>query len=312
MASLKEIFEKAQQTGQVEYTYFGGGTNVSPFNQTSIPVYPGTNKKLNSQSPYIRLGYEGGFPGDAKFRTDDPSGVYNTGLAAVRDTARIGAFFTDFPNGPLWLLKQSGLQFSNPDTSFSTVPTDGVSTLNNKQQQLQGPRFYNPVGANTLASVAGNALGLHFTRHGLSPVNDNGYISQNTETPGGITLVSRLKLYNDKLIEGTSGGPILLNSYKGGPNSFYGIGNTRTSTYQDSFGLNTGETDKDAFYTDEENQYLGFKPWSYNNIYNWSDSTNKNPLLIDSLHNLTKSPVLYKRALRPNGPYRVSAFSSSL
>ena len=180
MASLKEIFEKAQQTGQVEYTYFGGGTNVSPFNQTSIPVYPGTNKKLNSQSPYIRLGYEGGFPGDAKFRTDDPSGVYNTGLAAVRDTARIGAFFTDLPNGPLWLLKQTGLQLSNPDTSFSTVSTDGVSTLNNKQQQLQGPRFYNPVGANTLASVAGNALGLHFTRHGLSPVNDNGYISANT------------------------------------------------------------------------------------------------------------------------------------
>ena len=109
MASLKEIFERAQQTGQVEYTYFGG-TNVSPFNQTSIPVYPGTNKKLNSKSPYIRLGYEGGFPDDLKFREGDPSGVFNTGLAIVRDTARIGAFFTDVPNGPLWLIKQSGLQ----------------------------------------------------------------------------------------------------------------------------------------------------------------------------------------------------------
>ena len=209
MASLKEIFEKAQQTGQVEYTYFGGGTNVSPFNQTSIPVYPGTNKKLNSQSPYIRLGYEGGFPGDAKFRTDDPSGVYNTGLAAVRDVSRIGAFFTDFPNGPLWLAKQSGLQFSNPDTSFSTVPTDGVSTLNNKQQQLQGPRFYNPVGANTLASVAGNALGLHFTRHGLSPVNETGYITLNQTEPnrrdsllgGSGDFRSRLTEYKDKMSE---------------------------------------------------------------------------------------------------------------
>ena len=78
MASLKEIFERAQQTGQVEYTYFGG-TNVSPFNQTSIPVYPGTNKKLNSKSPYIRLGYEGGFPDDLKFREGDPTGVFNTG-----------------------------------------------------------------------------------------------------------------------------------------------------------------------------------------------------------------------------------------
>ena len=152
MASLKEIFERAQQTGQVEYTYFGGGTNVSPFNQTSIPVYPGTNKKLNSKSPYIRLGYEGGFPDDLKFREGDPSGVYNTGLAIVRDTARIGAFFTDIPNGPLWLAKQSGLQLSNPDTAYDP-----------KQFQLNGPRIYNPIGTNTLASVAGNALGLHFT-----------------------------------------------------------------------------------------------------------------------------------------------------
>jgi hypothetical protein len=158
MASLKEIFERAQQTGQVEYTYFGGGTNVSPFNQTSIPVYPGTNKKLNSKSPYIRLGYEGGFPDDLKFREGDPSGVYNTGLAIVRDTARIGAFFTDIPNGPLWLAKQSGLQLSNPDTSYQSVTTDGSSTLLSKLTQIGGPRFYNPIGLNTLASVAGNTI----------------------------------------------------------------------------------------------------------------------------------------------------------
>jgi hypothetical protein len=37
MPGLKEIFEKAQQTGKVEYTYFGGGTSTTPFTQTSIP-----------------------------------------------------------------------------------------------------------------------------------------------------------------------------------------------------------------------------------------------------------------------------------
>lgn len=232
MASLKEIFERAQQTGQVEYTYFGGGTNVSPFNQTSIPVYPGTNKKLNSKSPYIRLGYEGGFPDDLKFREGDPTGVFNTGLAIVRDTARIGAFFTDVPNGPLWLIKQSGLQLSNPDTSYQSVTTDGSSTLLSKLTQIEGPRFYNPIGLNTLASVSGNALGLHFTRHGLSPTNDTGYISLNTvNTQNGAEFKSRLTEYKSKLLNNNPSQETLLNNYVGGPNSFYGIGRTRTFSY---------------------------------------------------------------------------------
>jgi hypothetical protein len=51
MPSLKEIFEKAQNTGKVEYTYFTGGSNSKPFNQTSIGF--GDNDQ-----PYIRLGYD--------------------------------------------------------------------------------------------------------------------------------------------------------------------------------------------------------------------------------------------------------------
>ena len=267
MAGLKEIFERAQQTGQVEYTYFGG-TNVSPFNQTSIPVYPGTNKKLNSKSPYIRLGYEGGFPDDLKFREGDPTGVFNTGLAIVRDTARIGAFFTDVPNGPLWLIKQSGLQLSNPDTAYDP-----------KRFQLNGPRIYNPIGLNTLASVAGNALGLHFTRHGLSPTNDTGYISLNTENG---EFLSRLDKYYGTLTGKNSYSSISLFQYNGGPNSFYGLGKTRNETYSDSFGLNTGVTNKSPFGNNpnEQAQNLGFKPWNYQTITSYGSIESKNPLII--------------------------------
>jgi hypothetical protein len=280
MASLKEIFERAQQTGQVEYTYFGG-TNVSPFNQTSIPVYPGTNKKLNSQSPYIRLGYEGGFPGDAKFRTSDPAGIYNTGLAAVRDTARIGAFFTDIPNGPLWLLKQTGLQLSNPDTSFSTVLTDGTSTSNNKLQQLQGPRFYNPVGTNTLASVAGNALGLHFTRHGLSPVDESGYISANTlNTQEGQTFQSRLTDYKSKLLNNSPSQEILLNNYVGGPSSFYGIGRTRTFSYVNQQTPN---------YLNANNN--NFNPFTFSDIEIYSNQV-KQGLNVERITETVRVPVV--------------------
>ena len=280
MASLKEIFERAQQTGQVEYTYFGG-TNVSPFNQTSIPVYPGTNKKLNSKSPYIRLGYEGGFPDDLKFREGDPTGVFNTGLAIVRDTARIGAFFTDVPNGPLWLAKQSGLQLSNPDTAYDP-----------KQFQLNGPRIYNPIGTNTLASVAGNALGLHFTRHGLSPTNDTGYISLNTSNDGN--FLSRLDKYYTTLTGENSYSSISLFQYNGGPNSFFGLGKTRNETYSDSFGLNTGVTNKSPFGNNpaETAQNLGFRPWNYQTITSYGSVESKNPLIIPPVGEFGTSPNL--------------------
>jgi hypothetical protein len=270
MASLKEIFEKAQQTGKVEYTFFGGGNNVTPFNQTSIPFTEGNNKTLSSNPPYIRLGYEGSFPGDQQFRTNDPTNTYNTLLASTRDTARIGAFLTDYPNGPLWLAKQSVLQLTNPDTSYKTA--EGRVTLGDKLSQITGPRFYNPIGTNTLAQVASNALGLHFTRHGLSPTNDTGYLSINTTIPGGIDFQSRLTLYKTKL-EGFNGnGNLILNNYQAGPDSTYLVGNTQTNAYKDSFGLNTGETDKGAFFGQEDQQqYNKFIPFGYDLINTYSD-----------------------------------------
>lgn len=273
MASLKEIFEKAQKTGKVEYTFFGGGNNITPFNQTSIPFTEGNNKTLSSNPPYIRLGYEGSFPGDLQFRTDDPTNTYNTLLASTRDTARIGAFFTDFPNGPLWLAKQSVLQLTNPDTSYKTA--EGRTTLGDKLSQITGPRFYNPIGTNTLAQVASNALGLHFTRHGLSPVlggseDTTGYINLNKiETTGKIQ--SRLTLYKNKLENFKGKGSVLLSKYQAGPDSTYRIGGTQTDTYKDSFGLNTGETDKQRYFSDDElKNYPGFNPWSYKQIQDYS------------------------------------------
>ena len=66
MPSLKEIYEKAQSTGKVEYDYFTGGSNSKPFNQTSIGF--GDNDQ-----PYIRLGYDP----TIKFRSDDPTNIFN-------------------------------------------------------------------------------------------------------------------------------------------------------------------------------------------------------------------------------------------
>lgn len=291
MASLKEIFERAQQTGKVEYTYFGGNaTNVSPFTQTSIPFGKDIDYGAgSSKQPYIRLGYDPRI----QFRTDDPTNTYNTLLATGRDVVRITKFFTDFgpgsaAKGPLWLLQQSGLQFSNPDTAYAPNAS--------KLDQLDSPRIYNPLGTNTLASVGGNGLGLHFTRHGLTPTNDVGYISLNQE---GGNFLSRLNKYNERIsgVYAAENGPITLTSYKGGPDSFYGIGTTKVETYTDQFNLNTGVTNKKVLNTGDSAtpQYMGFQPWSYQQIKDWGNIMTKNPL-VDSLDkNQSSFPIDFRK-----------------
>ena len=244
MPSLKEIFEKAQNTGKVEYTYFTGGSNSKPFNQTSIGF--GDNDQ-----PYIRLGYDPAI----KFRSDDPSNIFNQSLAASRDSLRITRFLSDFPNGPLWLSKQTGLQLSNPDVSYKSA--NGTS---NVLDQLDGPRFYNPLGTNTLTQIPAGVLGYHYTRHGLSPTNDIGYISLNT-TNNGI-FESRLTTYKDKIQKDTT----QLNTYTGGPDSTLGLGRTTVNSYGDSFGLNTGITNKNLFNVNKD----GFIPFTYDDIQTYS------------------------------------------
>lgn len=284
MASLKEIFEKAQQTGQVEYTFFGGGKSITPFNQTSLPF--GSDEDYgrgSSKQPYRAfkaiedtIGDGLGYDPSPKYRQNDPVGVFNTGLAAARDVNRITRFFTDIPNGPLWLGKQSVLQLTNPDTSFKTAA--GRTTLGDKLSQIEGPRFYNPLGLNTLAQVTGEAVGLHFTRHGLSPTNNSGYISLNTiENTGKIQ--SRLELYKSKISDSNFDG--VLNKYLAGPNSTFGIGITQTNTYKDSFGLNTGVTNKKPRGDNNETsaQNLGFLPWNYITIDSYGSVETKNPLI---------------------------------
>jgi hypothetical protein len=86
--------------------------------------------------------------------------------AAAVDTLRIGKFFKDLPKGPLFLIKQVGLQLSNPRLEAKKGATGFLSSV--------GPtRIYN-LGINTIAQVPLNAFGGHLVRHGLLPVmNDN-------------------------------------------------------------------------------------------------------------------------------------------
>jgi len=114
-------------------------------------------------------------------------GVVGAANAAVVDTLRIGKFLTDFPKGPLFIVKQVGLQLSNPQLETKKLKTDsptkgggllrnvGNFALNtaNKLTNAIGPtRIYN-LGINTIAQVPVGAFGIHFNRHGLLPVQDD-------------------------------------------------------------------------------------------------------------------------------------------
>ena len=243
MASLKEIYEKAQSTGKVEYNYFGGSSS-RPFNQTSIGFG-------DDSQPYIRLGYDP----TLKYTAKDPTNSINKGLAILRDEARISRFLTDFPDGPLWLGKQSTLHLSNPDMSLegSRLPIGNDiigNTLSNFINQDNSPRTYNPLGVSTLASVGGTGLGVHFTKHGFDFRNGIGYLELNKVTTlkdieENGQIGSRLKEYNRRL-QGVNDF-ITLNKTIAGPDSTYGVGSTIINSYANTFGLNNGTTNKDGY-----------------------------------------------------------------
>jgi len=185
--------------------------------------------------------------------------------ASVTDALRIGKFFVDAPKGPLFLVKQVGLQLSNPILEhIDTLPTNRkgtnkpikhqgflrnatnaitnaataigpfIANIANKIENAVGPtRIYN-LGVNTLAQVPINAIGGHILRHGLLPTNDPDKLYINVVKANNfINDHNRLEGYASSFGLGGFGSDgnwdstsTEITSYIGGPSSVYGIGNT--------------------------------------------------------------------------------------
>ncbi len=135
----------------------GGGNSGQPFIQTNINKPPSDIAKFDDG--FVR------------------GGTISAIKASATDTIRIGKFLTSLPKGPLWIVKQVGLQLSNPrlETRRGVAGLAGVlsgdfGSLTNGL--LQPTRIYN-LGINTIAQVPVNAFGVHFNRHGLLPVQDD-------------------------------------------------------------------------------------------------------------------------------------------
>ena len=134
----------------------GGGNSGQPYITNDI------------NNPKNRLGFD-----DGLIR----GGAIGALKASINDTARIGKFLKDFPKGPLFIVKQVGLQFSNPKLEVKKVNTgigfiDRIADFAQDKFGLGPTRLYN-LGINTLAQVPVNAFGIHFNRHGLLPVQDD-------------------------------------------------------------------------------------------------------------------------------------------
>jgi hypothetical protein len=209
----------------------------------------------NSGQPYITTDINTVDSGFNKFRlTKFDDGLVRGGIigavnASAVDTLRIGKFLTDFPKGPLFIVKQVGLQLSNPRLESKKLRVDratrGQGFLNNignfisnvagRIENAVGPtRIYN-LGINTLAQVPINAIGGHVIRHGFLPVQDSSKLYEAVVTANNKNDTNRLVELNERFSSGRNS--LIVNQYIGGPGSVYGIGTTiihRATTPKDN------------------------------------------------------------------------------
>jgi hypothetical protein len=195
----------------------------------------------DSGLPYIQTALPGDQTGGiAKYGYDFP---IRGGLTSISDSlvdvVRIGKFLADAPRGPLFVLKQVGLQLTNPRTETG----EGIGPFKNTQ-------VYN-LGVNTLAQVGVNAAGIHFNRAGLTPLGGKFYTDivnahQDVST-NRLNALYRTKIANLSvnpavvLDKGISTNPLQILEYIGGPGSFLGIGKTTINRYTNTVSIGSSE-----------------------------------------------------------------------
>lgn len=178
-----------------------------------------------------------------------PFGAVTTVNRTLADVKRVTDFLYTTPQGPQFLIKQTGLQFSNVEIEHAgqelrtNRPTRGqgflrnaantISNFANKISNDYGPtRIYNPLGLSTIAQTGLVAAGVRLTKHGLLPsfserdpkAYENYIKSKDIFDDNGNT--NRLFRLVKELSNNESVPQIYVLKYKGGPGSIYGIGDT--------------------------------------------------------------------------------------
>lgn len=279
------IFQQATLTNLRNLRYgrdtIGGGDSGAPYITTPIPAaldqQADPTSIINASIAGVNIDgglMRGGFTGATN--------------ASQKDFIRIGKFLKDAPQGPLFVIKQVGLQLSNPQleapigSPLTNLLQGNIGTLlggsSTSAINIGPTRIYNG-GINTLLQVPITAFGGHITRHGLLPIQlfdsekyENVAFNNNQEDQGVNNRLVRLKAKLAKDINAN------ISSYISGPGSIDGIGITTIPRFNFTLNnpqylpLNTSlELSQDGFNSnavDENFDYLYKRPDLEPNYYN--------------------------------------------
>ena len=272
------IFQQASLTNLRNLRYgrdtIGGGDSGAPYITTAIP--PALDQQAD---PNDAVGIDGGLI---------RGGFTGATNASQKDFIRIGKFLKDAPQGPLFVIKQVGLQLSNPQleapigSPLTNLLQGNIGTLlggsSTSAINIGPTRIYNG-GINTLLQVPITAFGGHITRHGLLPIQlfdsekyENVAFTNNQEDQGVNNRLVRLKA---KLAKNRNAN---ISQYISGPGSIDGIGITTIPRF--NFTLNNPQylplttpliLSQDGFSEnniDENFDYLYTRPSLEPNYYN--------------------------------------------
>ena len=213
MPSLEELAKNIDN-----YRYYSG---YGTFNANNLPYGKDEPGGGSSRQPFVVRGVDTRW---SPSNFDDgltPFGIVSMVSRTAVDLSRVTQFLYTTTKGPLFLIKQTGLQRINPNIRQLDVE--------NFEKKITPTQLYNPLGLNTLAQVGLGALGARFTKHGLIPQTEEQddyakYIKDND-----ILGINKLQNLLKKLSK--SPDDLVLYKYKGGPGSVYGIGNTTLRRY---------------------------------------------------------------------------------
>jgi hypothetical protein len=203
-------------TNLANYQYYSGkGT----FNANKLPFGRDTPGGGDSRQPFVvrkidqRWSPSNFNDGLTQF------GAVTTITRTVADVERISKFLYTTIEGPIFLLKQTGLQRMNPNTSADAYNFD---------KKVIDTQTYNPLGLNTLAQVGVSGAGLHFKKHGLLP----GFSKQDSYEK---MIIAKEKAGQNRMrslvVQLAKEDVNHILKYAGGTDSFFGIGNTTINRY---------------------------------------------------------------------------------
>ena len=215
MPSLQDL-----ATNLANYQYYSGkGT----FNANKLPFGRDTPGGGNSGQPFVVRKIDQRWSPSNITDSLTPFGAVTAVTRTLKDVERITKFMYNSTQGPMFLIKQTGLQAMNPNINQLEV--------GQPDKKLIESQIYNPLGINTLAQVGVVASGLRFKKSGLLPkVSDNtsyeNYILKNDRENNNRLNSLSVYLSNDSNIYRN-----YVLKYQGGSESFFGIGTTTINRY---------------------------------------------------------------------------------